>query len=104
MACQRGARGVRMQDDVLRGGYETTRALSPAAVQEENLLAKRAAAGDQKAFDRLFELYFDRTARYFRHVARAEAEQAVSEVLEELFATLGEDERPFVARAYQLAR
>ena len=72
---------------------------------DETELARRACAGDKKAFDQLFDLYFARTSSYFSVFARREAKAAVKEVLTELFASLGSpSDLSLAERAYRLAR
>lgn len=75
-----------------------------AGLGDETELARRAGAGDQQAFDLLYERYFARTSWYFTIFARREAKAAVQEVLTELFGSLTEpSDRPLAERAYRLA-
>ncbi len=45
-----------------------------AGLGDEAELARRAGAGDEQAFDLLYERYFARTSWYFTIFARREAE------------------------------
>lgn len=75
-----------------------------AGLGDETELARRAGAGDQQAFDLLYDRYFARTSWYFTIFARREARAAVQEVLTELFGSLTEpSDRPLAERAYRLA-
>lgn len=96
-----------------RGAHESIRrrrrdAESPtvtAGLGDEAELARRAAAGDQQAFDLLYERYFARTSWYFTIFGSREAKSAVEAVLAELFGSLTEpSELSFAERAYRLAR
>lgn len=72
---------------------------------DEAELARRAGAGDEQAFDLLYERYFARTSWYFTIFARREAEAAVQEVLTELFSSLtAPSDLSLAERAYRLAR
>lgn len=71
--------------------------------REESELARRAAAGDRRAFDELFDRYCARLQWYFRDLPPAEARAAIGGVLEQLFAAL--DTIDDVAlHAYHIAR
>jgi len=68
-------------------------------------LARRAGAGDQQAFDLLYERYFARAWWYFTIFGQRKAKLAVSEVLTELFGSLNEpSDLSLAERAYYLAR
>lgn len=72
---------------------------------DETELARRAGAGDERAFDLLYERYFARTSWYFTIFARREAKAAVQEVLTELFGSLtAPSDLSLAERAYRLAR
>ena len=76
-----------------------------AGLGDETELARRAGAGDEQAFDLLFDRYFARTSWYFTIFARREAKAAVQEVLTELFGSLtAPSDLSFAERAYRLAR
>jgi len=76
----------------------------PDAAGDEIALARRASAGDQAAFDLLFDRYFARTSWYFTIFGRRDAETAVAEVLRELFGSLGEpSDLSLAERAYRLS-
>ena len=76
-----------------------------AGLGDETELARRAGAGDEQAFDLLFDRYFTRTSWYFTIFARREAKAAVQEVLTELFGSLtAPSDLSFAERAYRLAR
>ena len=71
---------------------------------DESELARRAGAGDQQAFDLLYERYFARTSWYFTIFGRREAKAAVAEVLTELFGSLNEpSDLSLAERAYRLS-
>ena len=72
---------------------------------DEAELTRRAGAGDEQAFDLLYECYFARTSWYFTIFGRREAKAAVQEVLTELFGSLtAPSDLPLAERAYRLAR
>ena len=71
--------------------------------QEEVALARRTAAGDRKAFDELFDRYFARLHWHYRDLPQAEAQEAIREVLEQLFAAL-ETVDDVGLHAYRIAR
>lgn len=73
---------------------------------DEPALEQRAAAGDQEAFDLLYDRYFARMAWYFSVFSQREAKVAVGEAMLELFGTLAAppDDRSLAHRAYDLAR
>ena len=81
------------------------RTRSIAAAGDDPELARRASAGDQQAFDLLFDRYFARTSWYFFTIfARRKATVAVAEVLTALFGSLNEDSgMPLAERAYRLS-
>ena len=71
---------------------------------DESELARRAGAGDQQAFDLLYDRYFARTSWYFEIFGRREAKAAVAEVLTELFGSLNEpSDLSLAERAYRLS-
>ena len=73
--------------------------------REEQALARRAAAGDREAFDSLYDRYFARVAWQFRELPESEAQLAIGQTLEQLFAHLGVDgHEPLAQRAFSLAR
>jgi hypothetical protein len=75
-----------------------------AGLGDETELARRAGAGDQQAFDLLYDRYFARTSWYFTIFARRKAKAAVQEVLTELFGSLTEpSDLSLAERAYRLA-
>jgi hypothetical protein len=75
-----------------------------AAPDDESDLARRAGAGDQQAFDLLYDRYFARTSWYFTIFGKREAKTAVQEVLTELFGSINEpSELSFAERAYRLS-
>lgn len=72
---------------------------------DEPALEQRAAAGDQEAFDLLYDRYFARVAWYFTIFSQREAKTAVEEVMLELFGTLAAaSDRSLARRAFDLAR
>ena len=72
---------------------------------DESELARRAGAGDQQAFDLLYDRYFARTSWYFTIFARREARAAITEVMTELFGSFGTpSDLSLAERAYRLAR
>ena len=87
-------------------GDETTEVPTvTAGLGDETELARRAGAGDQQAFDLLYDRYFARTSWYFTIFERREAKAAVKEVLTELFGSLTEpSDLSLAERAYRLAR
>ena len=72
--------------------------------EEEQQLAQRALAGDRDAFDQLYDRYFARMAWQFRSLPETEAQAAIWETLEQLFAGLDSDELPLAERAFRIAR
>ena len=71
--------------------------------REEGELAARTANGDRAAFDRLFDRYFDRVARQLRDLPEREANAAIWEALEQIFAGLAAGDRTQLAlRAYRI--
>ena len=79
--------------------------LTRQAEIEEAELARRAGAGEQQAFDLLYDRYFARTSWYFTIFGQRKAKLAVSEVLTELFGSLNEpSDLSLAERAYRLAR
>jgi hypothetical protein len=74
-------------------------------VDDEIELARRAGAGDQPAFDLLYDRYFARTSWYFTTIfPQRKAKVAIKEVLTELFSSLGEtSDLSFAERAYRLS-
>lgn len=75
-----------------------------AAPDDESDLARRAGAGDQQAFDLLYDRYFARTSWFFTIFGKREAKVAVKEVLTELFSSLNEPSNYSLAeRAYRLS-
>lgn len=73
--------------------------------ENEAELARRAAAGNQPAFDLLYDRYFARLSWYFKIFRRREAKLAVEEVMTQLFDSLAEpSDLAFAERAYRLAR
>lgn len=76
----------------------------PAAIaREEARLARRAAAGDREAFDRLFDRYFARLGRLYRDLPPAQARAAIQDALQRLFAGL-QDGDDLPTRAVRIAR
>ena len=75
-----------------------------AAPDDESDLARRAGAGDQQAFDLLYDRYFARVAWQVRDLPQPEAHAALWESLEQIFAGLEADDAPLGARAYRIAR
>jgi hypothetical protein len=72
---------------------------------DEFELERRAGAGDQQAFDLLYERYLARLSWFFTIFAPRRAGAAVEETLVELFGSLGEpSELSLAERAYRLAR
>ena len=89
-----------LDDDTATGGP----ALSPGA-GDEAALEQRAAAGDQEAFDLLYDRYFARMAWYFTIFSPREAKVAVREAMVALFGSLtGPSDLSLARRAYDLAR
>lgn len=75
-----------------------------AAPDDESDLARRAGAGDQQAFDLLYERYFARTSWFFTIFGKREAKTAVKEVMTELFGSINEpSDSSFAERAYRLS-
>jgi hypothetical protein len=78
--------------------------ISALDADEESELARRAGAGDQQAFDLLYDRYFARTSWYFTIFPQREAKVAIAEVLTELFGSLGEPSVVSLAeRVYRLS-
>jgi hypothetical protein len=79
--------------------------VSTPEVGDEAALARLASAGDQRAFDLLYDRYFARTSWYFMTIfGRRKAEIAIDEVLTALFATLDQaSDVSFAERAYRLS-
>ena len=78
--------------------------LTRQAEIEEAELARRAGAGEQQAFDLLYDRYFARTSWYFTIFGQRKAKLAVSEVLTELFGSLNEpSDLSLAERAYRLS-
>jgi hypothetical protein len=71
--------------------------------KEEARLAQRAAAGERAAFDALFDRYYARLSWYFRDLPPDEARAAIWQTLEQLFASLENDD-DLAQRAYRMAR
>jgi len=88
-------------DDDTRTGGQAVR----TGPDDEPALEQRAAAGDQEAFDLLYDRYFARMAWYFTIFSQREAKAAVEEVMLELFGTLAApSDHSLARRAYDLAR
>lgn len=75
---------------------------------DEQELARRAAAGDRRAFAALYDLHVDAVYRYafFRVRSDAEAEDVTSEVFHRALIAMPryEPRRPFLAFLYTIAR
>ncbi len=75
---------------------------------DEQELAKRAAAGDRRAFAELYDRHVDAVYRYafFRVRSDAEAEDVTSEVFQRALIAMPryEPRRPFLAFLYTIAR
>jgi hypothetical protein len=76
-----------------------------AEPDDERELVLRASAGDQQAFDLLYDRYFARASWYFFTIfSRRKAKAAVTEVLTELFGSLSEpSDQSLAERAYRLS-
>lgn len=74
-----------------------------AIAHEEAGLARRVATGDRAAFDLLFDRYFARVARFYRDLPPEQAQAAIWQALEQVFAGL-DCEEDLAARAYRIAR
>lgn len=75
---------------------------------DEQELARRAAAGDRRAFAALYDIHVDAVYRYafFRVRSDAEAEDVTSEVFQRALIAMPryEPRRPFLAFLYTIAR
>ena len=75
---------------------------------DEHDLARRAVAGDRRAFAELYDLHVDAVYRYafFRVRTAAEAEDVTSEVFQRALVAMPryEPRRPFLAFLYTIAR
>lgn len=75
---------------------------------DEQELARRAAAGDRRAFAALYDVHVDAVYRYafFRVRSDAEAEDVTSEVFQRALVAMPryEPRRPFLAFLYTIAR
>jgi RNA polymerase sigma-70 factor (ECF subfamily) len=75
---------------------------------DERDLARRASAGDRRAFAALYDLHVDAVYRYafFRVRTRAEAEDVTSDVFQRALVAMPryEPRRPFLAFLYTIAR
>jgi hypothetical protein len=89
-------------DDEMTAVTQTLPAI--AATDDDSDLARRAGAGDQQAFDLLYDRYFARTSWFFLTIFdRREAKRAIREVMTELFGSLDEPfDHSLAERAYRL--
>ena len=91
-------------DDAATESAQPRSATSAQRGNDELDLVRRAASGEQQAFDLLYDRYFARTSWYFTIFGGSEAKTAVAEVMTALFGTLDAPSGiSFAERAYRLA-